>query len=290
MAHLGNFLRLHPVHTNELPDHPALNSLINGPKGKQASNGSTPTNGAITRPDLRQFVTHILTESSYFLDEAVLKTFANKGERKSPPSYNGVELLTHTYTQQEMEAVPWRSADVPRQWSSGGPKPAENWFGRRSRHANHSEDGTATFSEFDYGLRYQHSEHEMAYTPDVYDCHEVLNYNMELQDSMELDGAIRCGGSVGFTDVRMSVREMCHKLPFPLSPRTFPVLVMTAKGPQRHSLTVVQIPIDISNLTSALYSTGRNRTEGSSSIKRKGVVLGYGARIVRRVPLLIRCV
>ena len=59
-----------------------------------------------------------------------------------------------------------------------------------------------------------------------------------------------------------------------LSNRVFPVLVVTAKRGQ-HSFVVVQIPVDISSLTVAMYSNGRNLHEGDSKVKRKKPVLGY---------------
>lgn len=69
------------------------------------------------------------------------------------------------------------------------------------------------------------------------------------------------------------VYEMCHKLPFPLSPRVFPVLVVTAKqGPS--SFIVVQIPVDLEPLPEAFYSNGRNLQEGDSALKKKKPVLG----------------
>lgn len=48
---------------------------------------------------------------------------------------------------------------IPRNWSNGK-KPAEAWFARRSRHANHSDEGTADLDEFDHGLRHDHSRNE----------------------------------------------------------------------------------------------------------------------------------
>lgn len=67
---------------------------------------------------------------------------------------------------------------------------------------------------------------------------------------------------------------MCHKLPAILSNRVFPVLVVTANR-GTHSFVVVQIPVDISNLTAAMYSNGRNLQEGDSAVKQKKPVLGY---------------
>lgn len=66
---------------------------------------------------------------------------------------------------------------------------------------------------------------------------------------------------------------MCHKLPFPLLPRVFPVLLVTAKTGQ-HAFVVVQMPVNIKSLPEAFYSNGRNGREGDSLLKRKAPVLG----------------
>lgn len=69
---------------------------------------------------------------------------------------------------------------------------------------------------------------------------------------------------------------MCHNLPFPLSPRVFPLLVVTAKtGPL--SFLVVQIPVNLNSLQEAFYSSGRNSKEGDTEVKRKRIVMGYVA-------------
>ena len=67
---------------------------------------------------------------------------------------------------------------------------------------------------------------------------------------------------------------MCHKLPFPLTTRTFPVLVAAAKTGPTESV-IVHVPIDIRKLPEAFYSNGRNIREGDSEVKRKKPVLGY---------------
>lgn len=67
---------------------------------------------------------------------------------------------------------------------------------------------------------------------------------------------------------------MGHQLPAMLSNRVFPVLILTAKR-GKHAFVVVQIPVDITGLTVAMYSNGRNVQEGDSAVKRKKPVLGY---------------
>ena len=59
-----------------------------------------------------------------------------------------------------------------------------------------------------------------------------------------------------------------------LSNRVFPVLIVTAKRGKK-SLVVVQIPVDVRNLSASFYSNGRNLNEGDSLIKRQKPVLGY---------------
>lgn len=73
---------------------------------------------------------------------------------------------------------------------------------------------------------------------------------------------------------------MCHKLPFPMATRVFPVLVVTAKT-GASGFIVVQIPVHIKSLAHAFYSNGRNVQEGNSSLKRKKPVLGYLASSVQ---------
>ncbi len=67
---------------------------------------------------------------------------------------------------------------------------------------------------------------------------------------------------------------MCHKLPFPMVPRVFPVLVITAKTGAAEFI-VVQIPVNLESLPEAFYSNGRNLKEGRSALQRKKPVLGY---------------
>ena len=69
-------------------------------------------------------------------------------------------------------------------------------FARKSTHTSKSETGTATWEEFDGGLRVQHSEHEREYTPDVFDSFKVLDWDAETDTLGEELGEYR--------DVKMS--------------------------------------------------------------------------------------
>jgi hypothetical protein len=76
---------------------------------------------------------------------------------------------------------------------------------------------------------------------------------------------------------------MCHHIPPPLDNRVFPVVVVTARsaGPKNPSFLVVQIPVDISKLDKAMYSTHKNKTAGDTSEKRKPITLGQYVSIER---------
>lgn len=87
-------------------------------------------------------------------------------------------------------------------------------FARKSTHTNKSELGTATWDEFDARIRVRHSEHEVEYTPDVFDCFKVLDWDQETDEF---------GGDIGeYGDVRMSgkyVSSIRHLPRFLSSPR-----------------------------------------------------------------------
>ena len=74
-------------------------------------------------------------------------------------------------------------------------------FARKSTHVHKPETGTATWEEFDSGLRVQHSEHEREYTPDVFDSFKVLDWDAET-DAL--------GDELGeYRDVKMSSMFIC---------------------------------------------------------------------------------
>lgn len=78
---------------------------------------------------------------------------------------------------------------------------------------------------------------------------------------------------VTFSDVTLAVYEMCHRLPFPLHPRVFSVVVATARthSPSPSSTTssssfiVAQIPISLTNIPAAFYSNNRYKQPDQKS-------------------------
>lgn len=97
---------------------------------------------------------------------------------------------------EEISKIPFIEANVPRKSSRARHSYGEAWFARKSTHRNGRERGTADYSEFEEGLRRDHSQHEMDYTPNVFDAHKVLDWNTDIK---------ALGGEVeGFQDVSMS--------------------------------------------------------------------------------------
>ena len=236
MAPLGNLVRLLPLHINELPAHPALESLIESPNVDNELH-------AAERPDLISFMEEVLEQATIFMDDVLPSTFKEGRLKSSSPSTAHVRLLSRKITSAEIQSIPWINSTIPRNWSTSEKKPSENWVARRSRHANHSHEGTADLDEFDYGLRHDHSKHEQDYTPDVFDSYQVFDWNDQIEN------ATRAGASIeNYRELRMGVFEMCHQLPALLSNRIFPVVIVTAKR-GKHGFIVVQMPVDISNLT-----------------------------------------
>ncbi len=186
MAPLGNLVRLLPLHINELPAHPALDSLLQNPSSNRESASSSPSQtGKVDpreRPNLISFMEEILDQAAMFVDDTLPATFKEGGLKRSEPSVAKVQLLKRMVPPAEIKAIPWINSSIPRNWSANGAKKAgEAWFARRSRHANHSQEGTADLDEFDYGLRYNHSKHEQDYTPDVFDSYKVLDWSEQIE-------------------------------------------------------------------------------------------------------------
>jgi len=202
---------------------------------------------------LSAFAATALNEGSAFLNTELGPggrfKVKGKGERKASPSAAGVKVYAF---------------DRP----GGTHGREEAWFARVSRHRHAAEPGTATFSEFDFGLRAEHSRHELEYTPDVFDAFEVVDYGVA-KDVEEWD------------DVEVKVMEMCHHIPFPLLNRVFAVVVVTGRKTSKE-LVVVQIPIDLSRISAARYSSGAHKKDSSLQRRqRKGVVIGEYVSVER---------
>lgn len=228
---------------SDLPSHPDL--------APQQTSGSPP--------ELQSFVTEALLESEGFMTTYLPRQFKVKSSSKqSPPATAPVELLTR-----EISAT-----DLPREVRNLGAS-SETWFARTSVHENAAKSGTATWQEFDQGLRANHSQHEMEYTPDVHDAHQVLSWDSELE-GMGRQAA-------GWEDVSMYLVEMRHHIPPPLNNRVFSVLVITAKKTDR--FIVVQIPVDLAKVPGAKYDRDSKVTAGMYCSIEYGQLIDDGSKV-----------
>ncbi|KAI9664993.1 MAG: hypothetical protein M1821_006441 [Bathelium mastoideum] len=245
-----SIIHLHPLVPAELPSHPTL------APHQQSS------------PDTAGFLKRALDEATALIDTTLPQSFRIVSKSKtSPPSAAPVELLSHSVAASDLPS------HVKKEGSSSSK--GETWFARRSVHEDAEKEGTASRVEFEEGLFRNHSANEMDYTPDVYDAYKVLEWD-----------ASQLGNVEGYEQVGMYIVEMCHHIPPPLSNRVFSVLVITARTPNPASTSLpafidVQVPVDITGLSEAMYSNGRHKTAGDTAQKKKAVTIGQYTSVER---------
>lgn len=141
-----------------------------------------------SRPHHISFLTTLLVETTNFLDSTIPSFTADPKQRPASPSLANVQLssscIPHTFSRSK----------------KGTGK--EYWVCRKSRHANKAIAGSASYQEFREGLRTNHSEHEMEYTPTVSSVEKILEWE-----------TVECVEG-GWRDVSM------HGI-FPISPSTY---------------------------------------------------------------------
>ncbi|KAK3698585.1 hypothetical protein LTR37_016912 [Vermiconidia calcicola] len=240
-ADLGPFVRMHALNISRLPAHPDLASQQQG-----------------ETKDIQSFASAALEEANTFMTSYVPNRFDMKStDKKSPPSTADVKLLSRD--------IP--ASELPKEVQGAGE--AESWFARSSLHENKATEGTASWEEFDFGCRVDHPQHEMEYTPDVQDAHEVLNWNSQLESSgRKFDG--------GWEDVHASIMEMVHHIPAPLNNRVFSVLVITAR--RGDSFVVVQLPVDAQGLPGTKYQDAPKLTGGQYVSIERGELVEDGKK------------
>ena len=176
----------------------------------------------------------------------------------SPPSTAPVKLYAHDIA----------ASQLPAEIRDAGAAP-EAWFARESIHENAARDGSASWDEFDAGLRVDHSANEKDYTPGVIDAYEVMNWDSVLASSERTVGE--------WHHVRACVMEMCHHIPAPLDNRVFPVFVITAK--QEREFIVVQIPVATKDLPNVKYHNVPKVTGGVYCSIERGELIEGGTKV-----------
>jgi len=258
---LSNIVRLVPLQVGDLPPHPEL------PQDSSLSSG---------RPDLVTLVVALLDDGAAFLAPQNFSTlFKHSSTKSTPSSASPVEVWTHSIPSSSINAIEWSTGPVSR--SRPRAVATEHWFARRSYHENVSSKDKerpshASWDEFVFGLRDDHSKHEYDFTPALYDARKVVDWNGEIA-KLEKEGHL-VGKEGKYSNCTVSIYEMCHAIPPPLNPRCFSVLVVTANVDER-SFIVVTVPVDLgNNVGAAFYSNGRNVKEGVDVQQRKQVVSG----------------
>jgi hypothetical protein len=240
---LGPLVRMRILKPANLPDHPDLAAYQTA--GEQ--------------PQLSAFLYNVLSEGYAFTTQYWPKHFTVKARDKpSPPSTARVEVVTHEI----------QSSELPVHARAEDGRTTENWCGRTSIHENAAKAGTASWEEFDGGLRQDHSQHEKDYTPLLFDAHEVLSWPVEAQVGPE--------GDV-WNEARAVVMEMAHNMPGPLGQRIFRVLVVTAK--REGEFFVAQIPVDTTHMSGSKYRNDAKMTEGVYCSVEYGSLLENGTKV-----------
>ncbi|KAL1306461.1 hypothetical protein AAFC00_005159 [Neodothiora populina] len=244
---LGSKVRLHEYPASELPAHPDL----------------APYQTSGDQPDLKSFIISTLSEGNSFVTSYIPAVIKVRTSQKTvPPSKATVQLAAHRIS----------AARLP---AEARTESGESWFVRSSLHKSEKAAGTADWEEFEEALLDNHSQHEMDYTPDVFDAYRVLSWDEELA---------KMGNIVGsWEKVEMGIFEMAHKIPPPLTNRVFSVLVVKAKNTAvtPNSFIIVQIPIEISRVQTALYANGRHKKEGDTMQKKKDITMGVYTSVER---------
>lgn len=130
-------LLLEAVKLKDLPAHPEL---------AEQKPGSTI--------GVAEFIERTLDAGLRFVDVTIPDTFKSRGIKASSPSTAKVDVLAGRY-----------------------PAKGPEWFGRRSIHDEDDSAGTATYLQFDGGLRKDHSLHEQEYTPNIFDASKLLEWD-----------------------------------------------------------------------------------------------------------------
>ncbi|CAI7573459.1 unnamed protein product [Penicillium crustosum] len=193
--------------------------------------------GDANTQDLREFIQATLLEAQPLLNQFPSTLKPDCKLRSSAPSTAKVKLSRG-----------WRTLQSPQE----GPTPnKEFWVCRQSDHLDSDRlPGTVSLWEFHDGLRYNHAEHEMEYTPSVTSVKQLLKWNEPRQ--WDLNQPITVGNT-NYKHFEVELNLIVHTFhPQALiRPRVFISWTMSATfasscpAPQstpNHGFITVQIP------------------------------------------------
>lgn len=130
------------------------------------------------RPELKKYTSTALHEATSLLDSIPTTFTKDPKPRSSPPSETKVNILRR-----------WRNPAAHE--GTSAKEKSEFWVARQSEHVDSSAaPGTASWSEFEAGLRVDHAEHEMEYTPSVAGVERLLEWRGDEIGEMEVGGVV----------------------------------------------------------------------------------------------------
>lgn len=261
---IGRKLRLLGLSAADLP------SGVTSPTSPSGSGHESVTPASISNaasaPD--NFIQAILEEALPFIDSASPKynhappstRWKDRGSKKYTQSEAPVHVTSLFLSKDEI-ATALGTEFYPQDMEN------EDWYCRKSFHVDSNKKGTANWEEFYDGFRDNHAEAELGWAPDVVGARKAAEWHIS-PDKIFL---VECAGHLDrWGGAKMYIVEMKHKLPFPLSERVFPELLVIAERAAGKEFVVVSIPInDMERSPFAQYS------------KEKGVVLGRYSSVER---------
>ena len=168
-----------------------------------------PTSG----PELTAFLSQVVSEAAIIIDEVKFPAVApwSHHSTKSCTTHDKVEV-----TVKEL--------------------PHETWYSRRSVHELGEH---LRWDEFTGNLLRGHAPNEKEYIPSVNRVDEVATVQWDLT-SVQVDG---------WKDLEMGVWGLQHGMPWPISPRVFPILLILAESCTTQEFLVISIPVIIATDT-----------------------------------------
>lgn len=157
-----NYLRLEPLSFSSLPSH-----------------DDESLDQTADRPQLESFLTSVLGQAQTLVCSTIPHRFkADRKLRSSAPSTAKVQLFTSSLPSSSSSSSTTAGAGAGAGATISGDSGTEDyWVCRKSIHADSStQRGSASWSEFESGLRENHSEHEMEYTPSVASVENLLRW------------------------------------------------------------------------------------------------------------------
>lgn len=126
------------------------------------------------RTEARQVASTALQEALELLNSDLPTWETDTKARRSPPANSDIRL-SRKWRKYEL------TADSPKR------KP-EFWVCRQSEHPDAAIDGSAPWTEFEDGLRSEHAEHEMEYTPSVTGVERLLQWTEQEIGELDMNG------------------------------------------------------------------------------------------------------